>query len=53
MKKVDYADFDYVINGIIADLCQLSRARKRKSKEGWNANVEQIIEKIKLLQTFV
>ena len=53
MKREEYADFDYVITGIIADLCQLSRAKKRKSITGWNNNVEQILTKIRLLQKHV
>ena len=52
MYKEDYADFDYVLEGIIADLCQLGRAKKRKSGEGWDNNVEQIIKKLKTLKEF-
>ena len=50
MHKEEYADFDYVIEGLIADLCQLARAKKRKSTDGWNDNIKQATEKLKILK---
>lgn len=53
MKKDDYADFDYVIEGIVIDLCQLARSKKRLDIDGWNTNVSQILNKIHNLRRYV
>ena len=53
MKREDYADFDYVILGIVRDLCELARAKTRKSNAGICKNVDQINDKLEKLKELV
>ena len=53
MRREDYANFDYVIMGIIKDLTELSRAKTRKSNAGFIRNIDQMVDKFDILKRYL